>query len=491
MNKNSILTRIMNIEPVRRQSIVTIIGQIAFTLIGFLSTMYFAHTVGASILGAYFLFVAYFGILTLLGEGGFGGAAVKRISEGKEQNEYFSAFVALRVILLVVSISILLLARPLFIDLNNSGLFSWLLVALIVGVFSSSVSKGIYGLSKVGVYQISGFFNSTGRVIFQIVAIFFGFGVAGLAGGFVFGMVASGMLGLRFMELRFVRFGSRHLKSMLSFSFWIFLASGGSLVFNYADTVAIGYFLENADVGIYRVTFLFTSVATFTTVAMRTVLFPKVSNWSTQGNFDMVETALAKGFTYSLLLAIPVFVGGLLLGERMLFFFYGADFVRGVSVLYLLLAAQVVNVFMYIQTMYLSALNHPKKAFKVVAVASTANILLDLILIPLFGIMGAAVATLLTMTLNAVLAYRVLSKLINVRLESKSVWNILLSSFIMGAFLVSYRLLISLSSVWLTLLPVVAGGVFYAVLLLKFDTNIHDELQAMVVQVGMPWPRWL
>ena len=53
----SFISRIMGIGEVQRQSIVSLIWQIAYTFIGFLSTMYFAHAVGASVLGAYFLFL--------------------------------------------------------------------------------------------------------------------------------------------------------------------------------------------------------------------------------------------------------------------------------------------------------------------------------------------------------------------------------------------------------------------------------------------------
>ena len=309
------------------------------------------------------------------------------------------------------------LARPLFVDIDRSGMFFWLLLALAVGVFSSSVLNGNYGSGKVGVYQTGGFLNITGRVIFQVAAVFLGFGAAGMAGGLVFGIIVSGIVGLRFLDLRFARFGIHHLKSLFSFSFWIFLAAGGSLVFSYADVVLIGYFMENADIGVYRVAFQFTTAATFTTVAMRTVLYPNTSRWSARLEYNKVESALTKGFTHSLLLAVPVLIGGLLLGDQLLYFCYGAGFARGAPVLYLLLAAQVANVFMYLQTMGLLALDRPKESFKVAAVAATANILLDLALIPMLGITGAAVATLLTMSLNAALAHHVLNRTIDVRLE--------------------------------------------------------------------------
>ena len=488
---NTIFSRVMRIESMRRQSMISLTTTIALTIIGFISTMYFAHAVGESILGAYFLFLAYFSIFSLVGDAGFGGAAVKRISEGSEQNEFFSAFVALRIILLAASVSALLLARPLLVDMDRSGMFFWLLLALVIGVFSNSMSNGNYGSGKVGVHQTCGFLDVTGRVIFQVVAVFLGFGAVGLAGGFVFGMIAGGIVGLRFLDLRFARFGLHHLKSLFSFSFWIFLSAGGSLVFSYADVVLIGYFMENADVGVYRVAFQFTTAAAFTTVAMRTVLYPNMSKWSARREYNKLESALTKGFTYSLLLAVPVLIGGLLLGDRLLYFCYGAGFARGAPALYLLLAAQVVNVFMYLQTMGLLALDRPKESFKVAAVAAIANILLDITLIPMLGITGAAVATLLTMTLNAVLAYHVLKRIIDVRLDYPPIRNILVASAMMGLFVGVYRLMVPLSSIWLTLVPVAVGAIIYGGVLLKLDRGIHDELWAMAAQMGVRLPRWL
>ncbi len=180
----------MKISSIQRQSVITFASTIALTIIGFLSTIYFAHALGPAPLGAYFLFLAYFGILNLVGDGGFGGAAVKRISEGKEPDEYLSAFAFIRIVLLAVSVSLLLFAEPYFKDVTSSGIFFWLLLALIVSVFSSISGVGVYGTGKVGIYQISGFLDALIRTLFQITAVFLGFGVAGLTGGFVVGFIA-------------------------------------------------------------------------------------------------------------------------------------------------------------------------------------------------------------------------------------------------------------------------------------------------------------
>ena len=141
--------------------------------------------------------------------------------------------------------------------------------------------------------------------------------------------------------------------------------------------------------------------------------------------------------------------------------------------------------------MYLGALDHQKDAFKATAVAAAANIVLNLMLIPVIGIAGAAIATLVTMLLNAVLARRALSRMITIRVEHISVWNILKASTVMALFVGGYRMLVPLSSVWLALVPVVLGAGVYGVLILKFDRKICDELKGIATQMNVPWPEWL
>ena len=481
----------MSIEPIQRQSFITLVSTIALTGIGFIATTYFAHTLGPAPLGAYFLFLAYFGIFNLIGDGGFGGAAVKRISEGKEPQEYFSAFVCIRIILLALSVTVLLVAEPYLKDITSSGTFFWLLLALIISVFSSSTAMGVYGTGKVGVYQISNFVDVLLRILFQVGGVFFGFGVAGLVGGFVGGLIAGGIVNFRYLDLKLVRFRLSHIKNLTGFSFWIFLTASGSLVFSYADTILIGYFMSNADVGIYRTAFQLTAVATFTTLAFHTVLYPKISAWESQGNFRGIENALSRAFTYSLLLAIPVCIGGWILGERLLYFLYGASFTTGTPALFILLLVQVVNVFMYLGTMSLNSLNRPIGAFLVTAIAALVNIILDIVLIPIMGITGAALATLIAMTLNALIALFLLSKVISVKIEHGPVKHILYASGMMGIFLIVIRVLLPLTHVAMVFGAVLIGACIYSLILLKVDTGIHDEIKDFSISLGLPWLKWM
>ncbi|MEA3283196.1 MAG: hypothetical protein U9Q68_11720 [Euryarchaeota archaeon] len=84
-----------------------------------------------------------------------------------------------------------------------------------------------------------------------------------------------------------------------------------------------------------------------------------------------------------------------------------------------------------------------------------------------------------------------LKQIIDVRLEYPPVLNILAASAMMGLFVGVYRLIVPLSSIWLTLVPVAVGAAIYGAVLLKLDRGIHDELWAMVAQMGLRLSRWL
>jgi O-antigen/teichoic acid export membrane protein len=146
---------------------------------------------------------------------------------------------------------------------------------------------------------------------------------------------------------------------------------------------------------------------------------------------------------------------------------------------------------MYLGTMSLTALNRPKDAFWVTLIAAIVNILLDIVLIPILGITGAAVATLIAMTFNAVGALILLSRVISVKFEYEPVKNIVYASCIMGIILLILHFLIPLTHIIVVVAVVILGAASYILVLFNLDREIHNEIRDLSVNLGVPWPRWL
>jgi O-antigen/teichoic acid export membrane protein len=82
--------------------------------------------------------------------------------------------------------------------------------------------------------------------------------------------------------------------------------------------------------------------------------------------------------------------------------FFGSQFKTGAAALQILLAAQVVTAVASTNVMLLTMTHHEHATAAWITVAATLNILLDVLLIPSWGLVGASVATLVASTLQTV-----------------------------------------------------------------------------------------
>jgi len=483
--------RLMDIGPLRRHSLIAFFSSIGVTIIGFFATIYIAHNAGPTALGGFFLLLAYVGIFGLFTDGGFSGAALQRISEGGSQNEYFSAHAAVRVILLAATLTVLIAVRPFFVDLNESGLFLWLLVALVVSTGAGIISTGVYGSGKVGILQIADLANNIIRVIVQIIAVFLGYSAGGLAAGFIAGIIAGLLINMHVFSMKIVRFGRHHLDRLLTFSGWAFITGLTGALMGYADTILVGYFLSNSEVGMYRTSFQLATIALFVMSALRTALYPKIASWMKEGETGSIENALARAITYSLALAIPAACGAWVIGSSLLYYLYGASFVAAGPALSLLFMVEIVTVFLSLETMCMGALDMPKSVFLVTAIGAASTIFIDILLIPIFGITGAALALLIGTTIFAIASHLVITKRIRVRIEKKPVLSIIISSFVMATCVSAYQYFIPGTNVFLIAGAVFAGMLIYSILLMRLDMGIRNEVRDMVTGIGLPWPGWL
>ena len=485
----NIISRVMSISPVQRQSLISMASFLGVTAIGYIATLYFAHVLGPAILGSFFLFTAYYGIFDLIQDGGFGGASIKRISEGKDQEQYFTAGIISRIFLMFISIIIFIILAPFLAGINDNNLFYWLIIALVIGTVNSISAIEIIGTAQVGITQIGNFINTLVKIFIQILAVFLGWSAGGLALGFISGIIVSALINFRFIHLSLSKCNLSHFKSLFTYSFWTFLSSGGVLIFSYADTILIGFFMNEGDVGIYRIAFQLATVASFSVSAFQSVLFPWISRWHTQNNISMIELSLSKAITYCLLLAIPITVGGIVLSDKLLYFLYGAGFQSGANTLIILLFVQIASIFMILLTLCLNATNKPRESFFVTLVSAILNIILNLFLIPILGIVGAATATLLTMSTNALLAYILLKPVVKLSLEKKSIGYMILSSMVMACVLIVCIYYVKIQDFTNLFAIVLMGAFVYFIILFTLDEDLTSDIKNILTKMQLPFIR--
>lgn len=460
---------------VHRHGMMMLASSTVVTFIGFLITMFYAHWLGAEILGYYFLFLSYYSILGLLSDLGLNYAALKRISEGMQQDAYFTLSLLLRLVLFAF-VSLLLLAfRDRFVDLNSAGLFPVLIVVFGIGTLASCLTTGIGGANRLGLLASMNVLENVTRIGAQLAGVLLGFKIYGLVGGIVAGLAVETVVAMKYIDFRLVRVGLSHLRSMLHYSLWAFLASSGVAFMDNINVILIGYFMASSDVGIFGICWTFSFFGLFVSTALCNTLWVKVSRWSSTGDGEAITLALSRACSYALLFAIPILVGGLILGNDLLYYLYSASFVAGFGALLILFFARTLQSVSQIFYTFLMAMDAARDAFLAVLVGILVNFSLSVALIPAMGLVGAAAGTLVTAGIVLALAFGTLRRHTPVSLDRPSILRFLGAAGIMGAVLIVGKWLISIQVFWKPVLLVLIGACVYFGILLSLDAGLRDD----------------
>ncbi len=460
---------------VQRHGMMFLISTIGITIAGFFATMFYAHRVGAEVLGIYFLFLSYYGILSLFSDSGIEYAGVKRISEGRDPDAYYTASLILRIVVYSLTVAVFVIFRNRFVDLNEAGLF-WVLIAVVgLGIINAQIRTSIVGCNRLGLAASTGLANNLFRIGIQLILVYLGFRVLGLIGGLIAGILLQIVIESRFIDLHLSRFTWVHVKDIFTYSTWAFLTSSGNTAFEYVDLLVIGYFMAVSDVGVYGICWTFSSCAIFIAMALSNTLFVKVSRWNSTGDQKAVGLSLSMACTYSLMFSVPILFGGLLLGGPLLYYLYGADFSMGGIALILLIGMRVIQSLQQIYYTYLMALDHVREAFFVTGTMAVTNLLLDILLVPVFGVPGAALASLVTVGISTIHAHFHLAKFTPILFDRVVLKKIGIAVFAMLLVLLALMHIIPISGALQPISLVGAGAAVYFGLLLAMDKGIRSS----------------
>jgi O-antigen/teichoic acid export membrane protein len=462
-------------HEVQRHGIMYFVSSIGITLIGFLATIFYAHWVGAETLGSYFVFLSLFTLLCVIIDFGISYGGTQRICEGKDPDAFFTASLAIRSGIYLLVVIALILFQDNFVDIKKAGLFWLLIFALYISMLQTSIGISISASNRLGLAATATLINNLFRIVVQVITIFLGFQVYGLVGGLIAGILIELLIELKFMDYHLKKFSLSHIKSLFSFSSWAFIINTGTTLFDNANILIIAYFLPVSDVGIFGVCWTFSVFALFVSTSLCNTLYVKVSRWNTAGKLDIISASLSRATTYSLVFAVPMLAGGLILGEQLLFFIYGASFASGATALVIIIAARVIQSIYQLYSNYLMAINHVQTAFYGLGVGITVNIILSLILVPILGLPGAAIASLMNVIISIIIGQHFLKRITPIIIEKQSIIHIIISTIIMTITLLLLKFIPLQTSVTVILIMVILGSAIYFFTLLTLNKQLKED----------------
>ncbi len=458
-------------------------AQVLIKILSFCFSILIIRNLGAESFGQYAAVLAFGVTFSFLSDLGLGAYTVREVARFRDQPDgieksrrLYGNVLTLRILLSAVTLVIVvgaawLTGRPLImigaIALNSLGLFLY--------GFQGSSEALLMGFERLDITSMAKVFNQLTFVLLGGLFLFLGWGYYGLILATLAGigvMAVACWRGVRSLNIQPLRPDYRVwlklLKASLPFGI-IGFALGLSYRF---DSVLLNIFRSDAETGFYNAAYNLVFSTVLLSNVINTALYPSLSRQSINDP-GRLNHSYERSFRYLVLFALPITVGIWALADEIIPFLFTASFGPAIPALRIVIwvvpAMFVSEFFGYIVLIS----GKERKAARAVLVSTGLNVVINLLLVPRFGIFAAAAMTVITeLVLVGQYVWELRAILAGFQLR-KSLLYPVFSALIMGG------LVLALHGVIPLVLNVLAGGLVYVGLLAAFQVIGRQEMRIL------------
>lgn len=184
-------------------------------------------------------------------------------------------------------------------------------------------------------------------------------------------------------------------KNILYISLPMMFSGLMQLLLNWTDIFMLGVMKTNEEVGKYNVAFKIGSIMLIFLSTISTIILPKLSQYFEENNKPELEQIIKRSTKLGVLLSTPFLFIILLLGKYILSFF-GNEYIESYNILVIIAITGYFGVLCGNIDQILNMSNNQRNLLYINILSLVVNIILNLILIPIYGVIGAAIATMIT-----------------------------------------------------------------------------------------------
>jgi len=409
----------------------------------------------------------------------------KEYSDSQERLEIFSSTVAIRGLILSVIIAVLYV---LFFPVISKYLHmssKYLTCFMIMSVFLLLRPLNIIVLNMLRITDRTIFYNVinfAGRVIAIVASLYLLIYLIGDLYGYFIGLVISELIVTSVLlywflsnyKVRVSMASGQLAMKLIKFGFPLLITEMSYLLLSYADRYMILGFNGNDALGLYSVGYNLASyISDMVMFPLSYAVIPiYVGIYEAEG-VAKTEDFLEKCLHYFIIAIIPLCIGYIIISKDLFVTLASEKYMMAASFSPIILLGSFM---LGINALLNAGLYLEKKSMSILGIMFTAlvvNIILNLLLLPAYGVYGAALATLaaclVSTVMTVILSFRYISIKVNV--------GAFLFYLILSGVMYLVLNLFTVNTVWLDLLVKVALGIVMisSVVLMK-EKEIRDKV---------------
>ena len=384
------------------------VSQVITSICAFLWTILIARYLGVSDYGIVSFAISFTGLVVIFMDLGMSTYITRELAKHKEMvskyvNNIFFFKIFLSIILFFISgLILVLLGSP-----NLTIIVTLIFTIEMIAISMTNFLNGIFQAFEQVKYQAIGTILNSGLLLIGILlTMFFNWGVISIAISYVIAyFIFFSYMFLKFNQkfpLPKIEIDLSFIKSTIINSLPFGLTNFFYSIYFSIDIVMLSYLTGNYSTGLYKSAYNIITVFTTFFPVYQNVIFPVMSKFFKESR-DLIKISYELSVKYLLLFILPLSVG---------IFFYARPLVDLIYSNQYSLATTPVQIliwtvsFLFINgatSTLLNAVDRETIVTRIYIVAAIFNVILNLILIPLYSYDGAAIATVLSEVVITVL----------------------------------------------------------------------------------------
>jgi O-antigen/teichoic acid export membrane protein len=267
------------------------------------------------------------------------------------------------------------------------------------------------------------------------------------------------------------------LKKISHYSIFILATGVGGVVLGYTDIMMLTYFSGLTSVALYSVALPTTRILLYFPRAISEVLLPFTSELWSKKKKKILAEGMESLYKYSLMIMIPLAFMMFSFSDLVINVFFGASYIPAANAMKILSIGMIFATIGGTSSNFFPGIGKPQITSKMIYSAAIFNFIANLILIPMLGIIGAAITTSLSYLIIMVIGLINIRKFIRISFPIK-IWA---KSFIAGlifTFIIWLLKGLLVFNVWLeTAIVLMISGIVYIILLFLLKAINIAELE--------------
>ncbi|MBI5401668.1 flippase [Candidatus Wolfebacteria bacterium] len=392
-------------------------SQVGSRLIKAAITIYAARVLGASGYGTLSYVLGLTGFFTIFADIGVNSILTREIAKNsKDEDRYFSTVAVIKLALLFFAAALIVFISPYFSKIEEVKILIPFVALLIIFDGLRDLNMAFFrGKEKM---ELEAFVVTVTNVLitlFGFTTLYFWTTYKALLAAYIAASFCGFLIATYFLREKWLKIRKDFTKQLvvpIARSAWPMAVGGivGSFLFN-VDIIMLGWWRTSSEIGLYsaaqRIVGLFYNIPSLLAIAV----FPMFSRFIYANNEEKVRSLTTRTITILFMAAIPIVIGGILFKNQIINFVYGMNY-AGAADTFSVLIVSIFAIFPFaILNDLVFAYDKQKKMLIYGVIAALSNIVLNFFLIPLYGIMGAAIATTFANILNVAMLWKFVKKI--------------------------------------------------------------------------------